>query len=177
MTLKKMTLGYSNKESKNITFFENIKYLYHGSYTSVLSPQIIKGKRTKDFGDGFYCTVIEEQAKRWARRYNTPTLNIYEILINNLSTKNLNILEFNEMTEEWLDFIVSCRNGDKHNYDIVIGPMADDQIYNYISDFLSGILTREQFWVLAKFKHPTNQVLFSNNNALEILKFVRSQEV
>lgn len=81
------------------------------------------------------------------------------------------------MTEEWLDFIVSCRNGDKHNYDIVIGSMADDQIYNYISDFLSGILTREQFWVLAKFKHPTNHVLFSNNNALEILKFVRSQEV
>ena len=41
------------------------------------------------------------------------------------------------MTEEWLDFIISCRNRKSHNYDIVIGAMADDQVYNYITDLMS----------------------------------------
>ena len=77
----------------------------------------------------------------------------------------LNVLYFAEMTEEWLDFIVDCRNGVQHDYDIVIGAMANDQIYNYISDFISGVLTREQFWVLAKFKTPytPNKLLYSGS--------------
>lgn len=61
------------------------------------------------------------------------------------------------MTEEWLDFIVACRSGQPHDYDIVIGAMADDQIYNYVSDYIDGTITREQFWVLAKFKYPTHE--------------------
>lgn len=81
------------------------------------------------------------------------------------------------MTEEWLDFIVNCRNGIKHDYDIVIGAMADDQIYNYISDYINGVLTKEQFWVLAKFKYPTHQINFCTQQALECLTFKRSEEV
>ena len=46
--------------------------IYHGSYTKVENPKIIKGRHTKDFGIGFYCTVIKEQAERWAKRYDTP---------------------------------------------------------------------------------------------------------
>jgi hypothetical protein len=83
----------------------------------------------------------------------------------------LNMLVFEEMTEKWLDFIVECRSGGKHNYDIVIGAMANDQIYNYISDFIEGILNREQFWVLAKFKQPTHQVCFCSDKALKTLHF------
>ncbi len=49
-----------------------------------------------------------------------------------------------------VDFIIDCRNGKKHAYDIVIGAMADDQIYNYISDYLDGSITREQFWILVE---------------------------
>lgn len=41
--------------------------VYHGSYTVVKVPTIIIGKNMKDFGPGFYCTVIREQAERWAR--------------------------------------------------------------------------------------------------------------
>lgn len=53
------------------------------------------------------------------------------------------------MTEEWLDFIADCRSGKDHEYDIVIGAMADDQIYNFVSDYIDGVITREQFWVNA----------------------------
>jgi hypothetical protein len=81
------------------------------------------------------------------------------------------------MTEEWLDFIVQCRGGKGHDYDIVSGAMANDQIFNYIADFISGVLTREQFWVLAKFKHPTNQICFCSEPALGCLSFAGSEEI
>ena len=146
--------------------------VYHGSYTAVEMPQILKSKFPKDFGEGFYCTELEKQAVRWARRYDTAVVSIYEYT----SEKELKILVFKEMTEEWLDFIVNCRSGEKHNFDIVIGAMANDQIYNYISDFIDGILTREQFWVLAKFKQPTHQICFCSAKSLENLQFIDSKK-
>jgi len=75
------------------------------------------------------------------------------------------------MTDEWLDFVVACRNGQPHDYDIVIGAMADDQIYNYVADFIRGVITREQFWALAKFKYPTHQIAFCTEAALKSLTF------
>lgn len=147
--------------------------VYHGGYCLIKQPEIIEGRYAKDFGAGFYCTELKEQAARWAKRYDTPVISIY----NFVSDDNLNILHFKEMTEEWLDFIVDCRKGIKHNYDIVIGAMANDQVYNYISDFVSGVLTREQFWVLAKFKHPTHQINFCTAEALKCLSFITSEEV
>lgn len=147
--------------------------VYHGSYKEVKQPEIIKSRNTKDFGTGFCCTVIKEQAERWARRYNTPIINMYSLLIDG----DLDILEFKEMTDEWLDFIIDCRSGKAHNHDIVIGAMADDQIYNFISDYIAGIITREQFWALAKFKYPTHQINFCTNKALKCLTFFRSEDV
>ena len=135
-------------------------------------PEIRKGRNTKDFGDGFYCTIIKEQAQRWARRYNTKIVSVYNVRMNT----TLNIKEFREMTDEWLDFIINCRAGKKHNYDIVIGAMADDQIYNFISDYMEGAITREQFWILAKFKYPTHQINFCTKEALKCLEY-RGYEV
>lgn len=147
--------------------------VYHGSYTIIEKPKILKGKNTKDFGLGFYCTIIREQAIRRAKRYDTPIINIYTVKLNT----DLNILEFKEMSEPWLDFIIQCRNGIQHNYDIVIGAMANDQIYNYIADYIDGIITREQFWSLAKFKYPTHQINFCTKKALDCLEFKYGEEV
>ena len=147
--------------------------VYHGSHMIVKQPKIINGKNTKDFGFGFYCTVIREQAERWAKRYDTPVLNTYTV---RMDTK-LNILEFREMTEEWLDFIIACRHGEPHDHDIVIGAMANDQIYNFIADYMDGIITREQFWSMARFKYPTHQISFCSPDALKCLEFVSSEEV
>lgn len=146
--------------------------IYHGSYIEVQLPEIIKGKYAKDFGTGFYCTEIHEQAIRWAKRFDTSVVSIYEYK----STSLLKILNFAEMTEEWLDFIVNSRAGNEHDFDVVSGPMANDQIYNYVSDYITGILTREQFWVLAKFKHPTHQICFCTKKALNCLTFIKSEK-
>ena len=86
--------------------------VYHGGYEPVEKPEIRKGRNTKDFGTGFYCTVIKEQAQRWARRYNTKVVSIYDVRLNT----DLRNKEFREMTEEWLDFIVACRTGKEHSY-------------------------------------------------------------
>lgn len=76
-----------------------------------------------------------------------------------------------------MDFIVACRHGESHDYDIVIGAMANDQIYNFIADYMDGIITREQFWVLARFKYPTHQINFCTSKALKCLEFISSEEV
>lgn len=81
------------------------------------------------------------------------------------------------MTNEWLDFIAMCsksKDCTPHDYDIVEGPMADDQIWNYVDDYLSGKIGRRQFWALAAFKQPTHQITFHTNAALKCLRFERA---
>lgn len=68
--------------------------VYHGGYQPVKKPEIRKGRNTKDFGYGFYCTIIKEQAQRWAKRYETKAISIYDVRMNT----NLNIKEFTEMS-------------------------------------------------------------------------------
>ena len=148
--------------------------LYHGSKDIVEYPEIRKARFNKDFYFGFYCTNIEKQAERWATRYGEKGyINRYEYTENT----ELKILRFEKMTEEWLDFIIACRSGKAHDYDIVIGAMADDQIYNYISDYMDGVITREQFWILAKFKYPTHQIVFCTDDALKCLRYRGYEEV
>lgn len=78
------------------------------------------------------------------------------------------------MSDEWLDFVAACRYGLTHSYDIVEGPMADDEVWDYVEDFLAGRISREAFWALARFKHPTHQVVFCNDKALQSLTFIES---
>jgi len=128
----------------------------------------------KDFYFGFYCTRMQEQAERWATRYGRKGyVNCYEYT----PDKKLKYLIFEEMTEEWLDFIVACRSGQSHDYDIVEGPMADDTIWNFVNDFFAGNISRKVFWDYAEFKHPTHQISFHSLKALGCLKFERSEQV
>ena len=148
--------------------------IYHGGNVAVPNPKILINGYYKDFGYGFYCTNLEKQAKRWAlTKKGASIVNNYSYTEN----KNLKSLSFDEMTEEWLDFIVACRSGQPHDYDIVIGAMADDQIYTYVSDYIDGTITREQFWVLAKFKYPTHQIVFCTDEALKCLTYRGFEEV
>ena len=147
--------------------------VYHGGYEPVSDPEIRIGRNTKDFGAGFYCTIIKEQAERWARRYNSKIVSIYDVRLNS----DLKIKDFREMSEEWLDFIISCRSGQAHQYDIVEGPMADDTIYNYLQNYLDGKISRSAFWELVKFKYPTHQISFHTVSALDTLEFAGSEVV
>lgn len=148
--------------------------LYHGSRQIVERPEIRIAKFHKDFYYGFYCTLLREQAKRWAVRYNDAGI-INEYVYT--PDETLKILMFSEMTEEWLDFIVACRLGKPHSYDVVEGPMANDTIFNYVQNFVDGKISRDAFWALAKFKKPIHQISFHTKNALSTLTFLKGCEV
>lgn len=146
--------------------------LFHGSNVVVEKPAIQVSGFHKDFGYGFYCTRIEKQSIRWAlTKSGEHIVNVYDYLPNS----SLRVLSFETMTDEWLDFVVACRSGIPHEYDIVEGPMADDQIWDYVEDFMEGNISREAFWALAKFKYPTHQIVFCTGKSLETLTFKESR--
>lgn len=90
--------------------------VYHGSNELVEFLEIWKTLYNKDFYFGFYCNLIKKQAIRWELRFqNERYLNKYEYIPN----PQLNCLIFEKITEEWLGFIISCRKGIPHSYDIV----------------------------------------------------------
>ena len=142
--------------------------LYHGSNVIVERPEIRVFGHYKDFGYGFCCTRIEHQARKWAL---TKKTNHIVTIYSYSETDGLNILKFPEMTDEWLDFVADCRKGKEHLYDIVEGPMADDQIWDYVEDYVAGIISRKAFWALARFKHPTHQIVFCTSEAVKTLTY------
>lgn len=148
--------------------------IYHGTNIIVEKPEKIISGYNKDFGFGFYCTKIEKQAQRWAiTKRNPHIICVYEYT----ESDCFNVKIFNEMTDEWLDFIADCRHGKPHQFDIVEGPMADDEVWDYVEDFISGRISREAFWALAKFKHPTHQIIFCTDKALKSIKYITSYEL
>ena len=148
--------------------------VYHGSNVEVPVPRVLQNGFYKDFGYGFYCTNLFKQAKRWAMtKKGNSVINRYKYV----QDSGLKVLKFEEMTDEWLDFVVNCRRGIEHDYDIVEGPMANDTIFNYVQDFVDGKISRAAFWELAKFKKPTHQISFHTAKALTTLEFLKGYEV
>ena len=142
--------------------------IYHGSQQIVSHPEIRRTRYNKDFATGFYCTIFKEQAIKWAVRL-PMTGYVNEFIYR--PNPDLRKKTFDVMTEEWLDFIAACRSGATHNFDIVEGPMANDTIFNFVQDFVDGLISRKAFWELAKFKRPTHQISFHTPDALKTLTF------
>ena len=148
--------------------------VYHGSNVAVPNPKILINGHYKDFGYGFYCTNIEKQAKRWALTQKGESIvNRYIYTAN----PDLNICAFPDMSEAWLQFVVNCRRGIEHGFDIVEGPMADDQIWDYVEDYMNGNISKAAFWELVKFKYPTHQIVFCTMKALENLHYKGSESI
>jgi len=136
-------------------------------------PEIRKHRFTKDFSWGFYCTEIQEQAEKWSSKFNTSIVNVYEIK----DIESLNIKKFEDYTDEWLKFVVNCRSGEGHSYDVVIGPMADDTIYDYIEAYTHGEMNKQHFFDLMKFNYPTHQISFHSSKALNQINFIESYQI
>ena len=124
-SIDKITYKRNGYPASNNDVWGKRMILYHAGKEVVEFPEIRKTKYTKDFSWGFYCTNSLEQAIRWSNRgIGTPVINYYNYERND----NLSILKFEQMSDEWLDFIAKCRNGETHSYDIVEGPMANDTV-------------------------------------------------
>jgi hypothetical protein len=154
--------------------------VYHGSNIEIGDIDLSKCELHRDFGKGFYVTNIREQAEYWAKRKGRKVANegfvteytFYENAFNNY---HLNVLRFNDYSEEWLDFVVINRNPENpvpaHDYDIVEGPVADDDITQRIFVYLEGGISKEDFIEELRFKHkPSHQIAFCTLKSLQMLK-------
>ena len=152
---------------------KELELIYHGSYMNIEYPEIRKHRFTKDFSWGFYCTKIKKQAESWTKKFNTSIVNVYTVQ----NLEQLNVKVFEDYSDEWLEFVVGCRSGNLHEYDVVIGPMADDTIYDYIEAYREGQMNKTRFFELMKFKYPTHQISFHTIKALDCINFVESYNV
>lgn len=158
--------------------------LYHGSVVTVKNPSIRQGRSNADFGKGFYTTIDFEQAARWARIRReragggTAIVSVYSVDDEILQRDDLHIMAYNGATVEWLDFVVANRrNAPLHNYDIVLGPVANDNLYATISLYENGELSAEAAIVQLKTHVLFNQVSFHTPTAISHLRFEEAQEV
>jgi hypothetical protein len=160
--------------------------LYHGSNILVQQPKLINQRRTLDFGAGFYTTANKEQAIDFSHKVmlrtktNTQYVGIYT-LDDITARKELNVLEFVSADEDWLDFVFDNRKNTYTGieYDLVVGPVANDDVYTTLVLFEDGVLTKEQTLAALKIKNLYNQYVFKSEKALSLLiytDFIDSRE-
>lgn len=151
--------------------------VYHGSVEIVDKPEIRIGKRTLDYGIGFYVTTSESQAIDWtlkrciALKLTEGYVNVYSI--DEKAIRQLKMLRFDGPTDEWIDFVHANRTDKSfsHDYDVVYGPVADDRVYTAFALFESGLLSREELKVRLKSYELVDQFLFHTEESLKYLHF------
>lgn len=156
---------------------------YHGSDTIVDIPKILEAKRPLDFGGGFYVTTSEAQAKSWAIKVayrnnnNYQCINRYAFDLEKAKSE-LTVIHFEMADETWLDFICDNRSGKSTgDYDIVIGPVADDRVYRVVVEYENGDLDKETALKNLKTESLCDQILFHTEKALKYLKYIDTEVI
>ncbi len=153
--------------------------IYHGSNVVVRKPRLITQNRYLDFGFGFYTTTNKMQAVSFAekvyRRKNegSKEVSIFEVDEEKIFSE-LSVLRFDSPNEAWLDFVSENRSGnyDGQPYDVVYGPVANDDVYTTFTLYQSGTLTKEQTLEALKIKKLYDQMVFTTDQALGYLNFI-----
>lgn len=154
--------------------------LYHGSNLEIKSPQILESDRKLDFGTGFYLTSSYEQAEKWAiltakrRGEGKPVISVFEYEDNKNS--ELNILKFENADIEWLHFVSGNRNNQpiRNDYDIIIGPVANDKTMPVISLYFTGVYSEEETIKRLLPQKLQDQFVFKTEKALKQLNYVET---
>jgi len=166
--------------------------LYHGSYTHFERIDLNKGRKYKDFGRGFYTTKIESQARQWAKNMSARFgesngfVSVFECDENLF--KNYKYLYFNEPTEEWAYFIMNNRNTNfsdfenqinnhKNQYDIVEGPVANDNIAVVLDQFMMNMKSGTALVEALEYKNLNHQISFHTEKGITLLNKVKHYEV
>ena len=152
--------------------------IYHGSNLVIDKPRLVLQNHALDFGRGFYTTENETQAISFAekvfrrRKVGEPVVSIYEF-DENSAFSVCSFLRFDAPDEAWLDFVSANRNRVYHgeNYELIYGPIANDDIFLTFQLYASGALSKEETINRLKIKKLYNQLLFSSERAISYLKF------
>lgn len=150
--------------------------VYHGSSIEVKKPDIMIGHTNIDFGQGFYVTKDKRMAEKWATGKTTSINNMYE-----LNLDKLNIITLG-LTQQWLDFIAYNRGYSDQSFnisevDVIIGPTADDRMFNTVMNYLSGTITAQQAIKYLNVAGFSKQIVLKSNKSLDNLTFLDSKEI
>ena len=161
--------------------------LYHGTVSEIKQVDVTKGRGRKDFGKGFYIAISKKQAigmmhkkyKEMLRRNRNKSNNdvkehLYEVELDEDYLRTLSIKKFLMPDQEWLDFILWCREDGNtpHNYDLVIGPTADDDTMICLRAYWDGLYGKVG-------THEAKNILLNNLEPenLGVQYFIGKQEV
>ena len=166
--------------------------LYHGSYSYFDKIDLNKGRKYKDFGQGFYATKIESQARKWAKNMSarfglaSGFVSIYNCDENLF--ESLKYLKFDEPTEEWAYFIMNNRNNEfvdfeskinnqQNQFDIVEGPVANDAIAVVLDQFMMNMKSGIALVEALEYKNLNHQISFHTEKGISLLHKVEHYEV
>ena len=154
--------------------------VYHGGAIAVPNPDLSHSRKAVDFGAGFYVTPILDQAVRWGekrkRRYGSAVISKYEY--DEVAASALRILRFDGYSEDWLDFIVKCRDlKDNSDWDIVVGGVANDKVFDTLEAFFDGFATKAQTIDRLRMETPNLQMCFRTVAALQTLRYVGGEQI
>lgn len=154
--------------------------LYHGSTTDIVKIDLRMSKPNKDFGKGFYLSADRMQALKMAEYKAfqlgaSPFVNEYDFDERLLSDGTLKVLEFKDYSKNWAEFVLANRmsndGGSAHDYDVVVGPIADDRVGLQIRKYLDNIITLASFMEALKYmRGVTFQYFFGTGRAINCLR-------
>lgn len=158
--------------------------LYHGGTEAVMQPDCAKGRKNLDFGQGFYVTMIEEQAEGFARRKANDRraeaiVSVYEFDYEK-AIRDYRVLKFATYNEEWLDFVVNSRNGFRmwENYDLIEGGVANDRVIDTVELYNIGLLDKKAALGRLSEHQPNHQICILSQDLLnECLTFKEAIEL
>lgn len=168
---------------ENLDFIENEllnkekrqMLVYHGSVFDFEDIDLNKSLGYRDFGNGFYTTVLYSQALAWgqrnAKRSHNDKAYVYTFMYNFYNNDDLNVKEFSSCNKDWLDFVLSNRKSKAlvHDYDVVIGPVADDDINETITLLQANQISEDYALERISFRKTSNQIVFHTPKALKSL--------
>lgn len=155
--------------------------VYHGTDCIFQDIDLHKSIGGRDFCIGFYTTTIAAQAESWARskkirnKSKFAYVYVYEAEI----PDDLSVHKYEGLTTEWLEMVRDNRKngGIQHDYDIMIGPVANDDTMVTVNRFVQGIYTAEEAISRLRFSKANDQVTFHTEQAVKCLKLVRRYQV
>ncbi len=156
--------------------------VYHGSKEIVNNPDIYHSRKRVDFGPGFYVTPLHNQAKDLCTRFTSSGEDAYistYSLDDGIFESNYKVLEFQSYSDEWLDFVTDCRMGtDKSEYDVVIGGVANDKVFDTVELYFENLITKEAALGRLQYEKPNMQFCIRTQEVLDqFLHFEGSEKL
>ena len=151
------------------------KILYHGSGQVVETPDLNHSREDIDFGAGFYLTEDKYIAKKWACTKRNSYVSEYK-----LDLSGLKVYQF-KLDKEWLKYVVDNRlfnlNKDYDKYDVLIGPTADNKLYDTLQDYLDGYINEKQAIKYLNIVGYSNQIVLKSDDAIKQIEFIIASKI